>query len=384
MSRLHTTLFGFTLSALMASTAPTWADSFTIEGSAGTTLKATSITTFDQPWAMTFLPDGTMLVTTKPGDLFHVTTDGTKTKVEGVPKPDVGGQGGLGDVVPHPDFAENRRVYISMVETLDKGATRGAIVFSAVLTDAPTPGLTDIKNVWTQIPKVSGRGHFSHRIAFGPKGSPHEGKVFITSGDRQKQTPAQDFNQALGKVIRLNDDGSVPADNPWQDKGELAKTYWSMGHRNLLGIDFDAAGELWTNEMGPKHGDELNKIVKGDNYGWPVVSDGDNYNGTPIPDHSTDASFNAPETSWVPSIAPSGLVIYRGDQFTDWKGDALIGGLVSQALVRVDIKDDGTAAEAERYRWGKRIREVEAGPDGAVYVLEDRGGARLLKLEPAG
>ncbi|MEL7228357.1 MAG: PQQ-dependent sugar dehydrogenase [Pseudomonadota bacterium] len=360
------------------------AQSFTIEGTAGTKLTATPIATFDQPWAMTFLPDGTMLVTTKPGALFHVTSDGERTRVEGVPTPAVGGQGGLGDVVPHPDFAQNRRVYISMVESLDNGATRGAIVFSAVLTDTPTPSLTDLKNIWTQQPKLPGRGHFSHRIAFGPKGGPHEGKIFITSGDRQKQTPAQDWDKALGKVIRLNDDGTVPADNPWQEKGALAKTFWSTGHRNPLGIDFDAAGELWTNEMGPKHGDELNKIVPGDNYGWPVVSNGDNYNGTPIPDHATRPEFNAPEASWVPSIAPSGLVIYKGDEFTDWQGDALIGGLVSQALIRVDIKPDNTAQEAERYRWGKRIREVEEGPDGALYVLEDRGDARLLKLERAG
>ncbi|MEL6785464.1 MAG: PQQ-dependent sugar dehydrogenase, partial [Pseudomonadota bacterium] len=240
------------------------AQSFTIEGTAGTKLTATPIATFDQPWAMTFLPDGTMLVTTKPGDLFHVTLDGKRTKVEGVPTPAVGGQGGLGDVVPHPDFAQNRRVYISMVESLDNGATRGAIVFSAVLTAAPTPSLTDLKNIWTQQPKLPGRGHFSHRIAFGPKGGPHEGKIFITSGDRQKQTPAQAWDMALGKVIRLNEDGTVPADNPWQDKGALAKTFWSMGHRNLLGIDFDATGRLWTNEMGPKHGDELNLTQRGD------------------------------------------------------------------------------------------------------------------------
>ncbi|MEM9734131.1 MAG: PQQ-dependent sugar dehydrogenase [Pseudomonadota bacterium] len=379
LSRFKAATLALCLSATMAQ-----AESFTIEGSAGSKLTATPIAEFDQPWAMTFLPDGTMLVTTKPGDLFHVTADGKRTQVEGVPTPTVGGQGGLGDVVPHPDFAQNRRVYISMVESLDNGATRGAIVFSAELTDTPTPSLTNLQNIWTQQPKLPGRGHFSHRIAFGPKGGPHEGKIFITSGDRQKQTPAQDWDKALGKVIRLNEDGTVPADNPWQDKGELAKTFWSTGHRNPLGIDFDANGELWTNEMGPKHGDELNKIVAGDNYGWPVVSDGDNYNGTPIPDHNTRPEFNAPEASWVPSIAPSGLVIYKGKEFADFQGDAFIGGLVSQALIRVDIKTDNTAQEAERYSWGKRIREVEEGPDGALYVLEDRGGARLLKLERAG
>jgi glucose/arabinose dehydrogenase len=205
--------------------------------------------------------------------------------------------------------------------------------------------------------------------------------LYITSGDRQKQKPAQNFDQALGKVIRLNDDGGVPVDNPWQDEGELAKTYWSMGHRNLLGIDFDGEGRLWTHEMGPAHGDELNLIVAGDNYGWPIVSNGDNYSGIPSPDHETRPDFNAPEAFWVPAISPSGFVIYDGDMFPDWQGDGFIGGLSSQALVQVDI-DGESANEAERFEWGERVREVEQGPDGALWVLEDKAGARLLKLTP--
>lgn len=357
------------------------AESFDIRGTSGSDLKATAIAEFDQPWAMTFIDATRLLVTTKPGKLYVVDMSGTRTEVAGVPKPEVGGQGGLGDVVPHPQFSENGLIYLSMVESLDKGSTRGAIVYRAKLVLDGEPRLEMIENIWTQQPKVPGKGHFSHRIAFGPADGPHAGKMFITSGDRQKQTPAQDWDKALGKVIRLNEDGSVPGDNPWQDKGELAKTFWSTGHRNLLGIAFDGDGNLWTHEMGPKHGDELNLIESGTNYGWPVVSWGDNYNGTPIPDHDQRPEFNAPEAYWVPSIAPAGLVIYSGEVFPDWKGDAFIGGLVSQALIRVDI-EGSSAKEAERFGWGKRIREVEQGPDGALWVLEDRAGGRLVKLEP--
>jgi len=185
----------------------------------------------------------------------------------------------------------------------------------------------------------------------------------------------------LGKVIRLNDDGSVPPDNPWQDKGELARTFWSMGHRNLLGLAFDAEGRLWNHEMGPRHGDELNLVEPGNNYGWPVVSYGDHYSGATIPDHDTRPEFAHPKAWWVPAISPAGLTIYSGDMFPDWKGDALIGGLSSQALVRVDI-DGAQAKEAARYEWGERVRETEQGPDGALWVLEDGSGGRLLRLTP--
>lgn len=371
-------LTAVTLSGLLSCTlaAPAPAQSFEIAG-AHATLSAEVVTSFDEPWAMTFLPDGTLLVTTKPGKLFHVTQKGEKTAVAGMWKVAYGGQGGLGDIVLHPKFDENSLVYISSVESLDRGATFGAIVTRARLDrSGETPRLTDLKRIWTQQPKVSGRGHYSHRIAFGP-----DGMLYVTSGDRQKLSPAQDFDKALGKIIRLNDDGSVPPDNPWQDKGDLAKTFWSTGHRNLLGIDFDSQGRLWAHEMGPRHGDELNLIVKGGNYGWPIVSNGDHYSGEPIPDHDTRPEFNAPKEFWVPAISPSGFVIYDGDLFPDWKGDGFMGGLSSRALIRVDM-DGETAKEADRFSWGKRIREVEQGPDGALWVLEDRTGGRLLKLTP--
>ncbi|WP_424941829.1 PQQ-dependent sugar dehydrogenase [Aliiroseovarius crassostreae] len=349
---------------------------FTIQGNKGGGLTAEPIASFDRPWAMTFIDQDWLLVTTKPGKLWLVGTDGRKQEVQGLPEPMVGGQGGLGDVVLHPKFDQNSLVYISLVLPGDTRRTRRATVLRGKLTLGDTSKLTDLQVIWTQTPARPGKGHFSHRIVFGPKG-----KLFITSGDRQEQTPAQRWDMALGKIIRLNDDGTVPGDNPFQDKGELAKSFWTTGHRNALGIAFDAQGRLWAHEMGPRHGDELNLIEPGRNYGWPIVSDGDNYSGKPIPDHATRPDFEAPKISWVPSIAPSGLVIYSGEVFPDWQGDALIGGLVSRALIRVDLSGS-SAREAERFEWRKRVREVEQGPKGHLWVLEDGGKGRLLKLSP--
>jgi aldose sugar dehydrogenase len=355
---------------------PALAQNFAIKGDKGGQITAQPVATFDEPWAMTFLPDGALLVTTRPGKLFRVSQDGARSEI-GVPfKVAHNGQGGLGDVVLHPNFRTNGFVYLSYAEATGQGGTASAAVVRAKLDLTDKGGtLSDIRKIWTQRPAVTGGGHYSHRIAFGP-----DGKMFITAGDRQKLTPAQDFAQALGKIIRLNDDGSVPADNPYQDRGELAKSFWSMGHRNLLGIAFDASGRLWSHEMGPRHGDELNLIVKGRNYGWPLVSQGRHYSGQSIPAHNTRPEFAPPKAFWVPAISPAGLTIYNGDLFKGWKGHALIGGLSSQALVRVAIEGE-SAREAERYSWGKRVREVEQGPDGALWVLED-GRGRLLKLTP--
>jgi len=371
-----------TVSILALSTAAS-AKEFTITGNAGTVLKAETVAEFDEPWAMTFLPDDSVLVSTKPGRLYHVEASGKKHRIKGLPKVDYGGQGGFGDVILHPDFASNQFIYISYVD--GKGGKRGAVVARAKLDLKKKGGgkLKAFEVIWKQKPKVSGKGHYSHRLVFGPKGSPHEGKIFITSGDRQKQSPAQDMGVSLGKIIRLNDDGSMPADNPWADgsQGKRARGFWSVGHRNMLGIAFDAGGQLWATEMGPRHGDELNLIKPALNYGWPIVSNGDNYSGREIPDHDTRPEFEAPKAYWVPSIAPAGMTIYSGDVFDQWKGDAFIAGLVSRALIRVDI--DGTnAKEAERFEWGKRVREVEQGPKGALWVLEDKSDARLLKLTP--
>src|SRR6056297_200932 len=349
----------------------------TIAGNVGSRLLSKSFGTFNEPWAMTFLPDGSLLVTEKPGTLFLVHLDDrSKVPVEGVPKVAYGGQGGLGDVILHPQYKDNLWIYLSFAEQ-DASGKRGAAVARAQFRPSSAePKLENLEVIWRQEPKVSGNGHYSHRLAFSPGGH-----LFITSGDRQKQTPAQDWKQNLGKVIRLNADGSVPPDNPFQDKGDLAKTFWSLGHRNLLGIAFDRQGQLWTHEMGPRHGDEFNLTTGGDNYGWPIVSWGDHYSGIPIPDHDTRPEFNAPELYWVPTVAPSGLIIYDGALFPEWQDNALIGGLRSESLIRVRIEGD-KAEEVERFTMGNRIREVEQGPKGAIWVLEDRKDARLLRLAP--
>lgn len=339
-----------------------------------------TIAQFAEPWAMAFLPGSNQaLITEKQGRLKLWTADGPVVDVSGVPAVDYGGQGGLGDVVLHPDFDRNGMVYLSFVEAGD-GDTRGAAVGRGrLVVDGDAPRLEDFQVIWRQAPKVTGRGHFGHRLAFGP-----DGKLWISSGDRQKFDPAQDMSGNLGKIVRLNDDGSVPADNPFAARGGVAAQVWSLGHRNPLGIAFDAAGNLWAHEMGPAQGDELNLIARGRNFGWPTVSNGDHYDGRPIPDHDTRPNFEAPKVSWVPAISPAGMIIYSGDQFPAWRGSAFIGGLSGQNLVRVAI--DGTnAREAERWDMGRRIREVEQGPDGSIYLLVDQrrgSGGELLRLSP--
>ncbi|RWX44115.1 Glucose/arabinose dehydrogenase, beta-propeller fold [Candidatus Electrothrix aarhusensis] len=349
----------------------------TIDGSAGSKLLPESFGTFHEPWAMTFLPDGNLLITEKSGTLVLFRMDDrSKIPIEGVPKVAYGGQGGLGDVILHPHYKENNLIYLSYAEE-DTSGNRGAAVARArFLPTSSNPKLENFEVIWRQQPKVSGKGHYAHRLAFSP-----DGKLFITSGDRQKQKPAQSWTQNLGKVIRINADGSVPPDNPFQDTGELAKTFWTLGHRNLLGIAFDKQGQLWTHEMGPRHGDEFNLIIAGDNYGWPLVSWGDQYSGFSIPDHDTRPEFHAPEVYWVPTVAPSGLIIYSGSLFPQWRGNAFLGGLRSKSLVRIKIEGD-QAKEVERFDMGERIREVEQGPDGAIWVLEDGKGGRLLRLSP--
>ena len=342
---------------------------------------ATPVAQFNEPWAMTFLPDGRMLVTEKPGRLLLVTQDGQKSApLPGVPEVDYGGQGGLGDVVLHPDFASNSLIYLSYAEAGDDN-TRGAAVARGTLELASDGGgaLHEMTVIWRQSPKVTGRGHYGHRMAFSA-----DGYLYISSGDRQKFDPAQDMEMNLGKVIRLHDDGSIPEDNPFADEGGVTAQIWSLGHRNPLGLAFDSHGRLWNQEMGPRHGDELNLVKRGHNYGYPIVSNGDHYSGEEIPDHDTRPEFEAPKAFWVPAISPGGLMFYSGALFPNWQGHAFIGGLSSEALVRVEF-DGETAREAERFEMGQRIREEEQGPDGAIWILEDEEGGkggRLLKLTP--
>ena len=336
---------------------------------------------FSEPWAMTFLPDGRLLVTEKRGHLrLHDLASKATTSISGVPAVAYGGQGGLGDVVLHPKFAENGYVYLTYAEA-GKDGTQGAALARAklVLDDEGRGALEGVTVLWRQDPKVRGQGHYGHRLAFAP-----DGHLFVSSGERQKFDPAQDRKANLGKILRLNDDGSVPADNPFAEEGGVIAQAWTIGHRNPLGIAFDAKGQLWEHEMGPQGGDELNRIVRGNNYGYPIVSNGDHYDGKVIPDHDTRPEFDAPEITWTPVISPAGFVIYSGDVFPEWKGDGLIGGLSSQSLVRIEFDGEG-AREAARYDMAQRIREVEQGPGGEVYLLEDGkdgAGGRLLKLAP--
>ena len=338
---------------------------------------------FSTPWAMDFLPGSGVpltnlaLVTEREGKLWMVDVrDGNRREVAGVPAAHVAGQGGLGDVVVHPDFAANRRVYLSFIEAGD-GDTSGAVLGYGTLdlSAADKPAIRDFKIIWRQSPKVSGNGHFAHRVAFGP-----DGLLYLTSGDRQKFDPAQDLTGNLGKVLRLTDEGAPAPGNPWAAKGGVAAQYWTIGHRNLLGISFAPDGRLWESEMGPQGGDELNLIGPGKNYGWPRASNGSNYGAGDIPDHKAGDGFEPPKVWWNPSISPGGLLIYSGDKFPAWKGDALIPALSGEALIRVDIDGD-TATKADQWPMGARIRAVDQGPEGSVYLIEDEG--RLLRLDPA-
>lgn len=361
---------------------------FSVSSTIGNQLDVVSLGEFDQPWAMSFLPSGELLITEKGGQLMMVMASGdegpidlkeatpeqlTRIPVIGLPDIRDRGQGGLGDVILHPDYAQNGLVYISFVERDDD--VSGAAVLRARLdvSNAEKPQLTDHQVIWRQVPKVRGQGHYGHRLAFSS-----DGYLFVSSGERQKFDPAQDMQMNLGKVVRLDDDGGVPDNNPWADEGGVATQFWSIGHRNPLGMAFADDGQLWVHEMGPRGGDELNRVVQGGNYGYPLVSNGRHYSGLPIPDHDTRPDLQAPEITWSPVISPSSFVIYRGQQYEGWQGSGLIGGLSSESLVRVSLGE--SAKEIERFDMNQRIREVEEDADGVVYLLEDGVGGRLLRL----
>ena len=342
----------------------------------------TEVAAFDEPWAMTFLPGTSYAAITQRGGqlLVREMSSGEVSTVEGVPEIKAEGQGGLGDVIASPDYATTKEVYLSWAEAGD-GSTAGAAVGRGRLVIADGAArLEGLRVIWRQVPKVEGTGHYGHRLAVSPDGT----HLFVTSGERQKFDPAQDLGTNLGKILRLNLDGTPAAGNPVAAQGHPADEEWTLGHRNPLGIAFAPDGTLWSTEMGPKGGDELNLITKGANYGWPKVSNGSHYSGEDIPDHAAGDGFEAPKVWWNPSISPSSLMIYTGEAFPQWRGDAFIGALSGQALLRVDL--DGTAAtKAEVWTQGAlgtRIREVEQGPDGRIWVLQDGADGKLLRLDP--
>ncbi|KAK4442766.1 putative sugar dehydrogenase [Podospora aff. communis PSN243] len=349
--------------------------------------QTTVVTDFAEPWSMAFLPDNRILVTEKRGQL-RLVDPATKAKgtITGVPQVAYGGQGGFGDVAIHPRFAENGLVYISYAEA-GTGGQSGAAVARArlVLNTSGGGALQNLEVIWRQNQKVGGNGHYGHRLLF-ERGSNNNSNnstiLWVSSGERQQFDPSQSMTSNLGKILRLNDDGSAADGNPFAAQGGVAAQVWALGIRNPLGIDLDDQGRLWEVEMGPMGGDEINLIERGANYGWPAVSNGNHYDGRQIPNHSTRPEFVAPKASWTPVISPAALIIYKGDLFPAWKGNAIIAGLGAQGLVRVEISGT-TAREVQRIRIGKRTRCVRQSVDGALWVLEDGAGGRMLKLTPA-
>ncbi|KAH6853043.1 Glucose/Sorbosone dehydrogenase [Alternaria rosae] len=338
--------------------------------------KTTPITEFAEPWAFAFLPDARILVTERKGNLLLVDpTTKSKGTITGVPAVAYAGQGGLHDVALHPNYANNSIAYISYAESGSGGA--GCAVTRAKLSLTATSGaLSDLSVIWRHSQRATGGLQFACRLKFSP-----DNALYISSGEINQMHPAQSMTSNLGKMIRLYDNGTAYAGNPFASQGALQSQFYSLGHRNPLGIDFDAQGRLWEVEMGPFGGDELNLVQPGKNYGWPLVSEGRHYNGTLIPKHSTRPEFAAPKANWVPVISPAGLIIYKGNLFSSWKGNAIITGLSAQGLVRVSITGD-TAAEVQRIAMGKRMRGIREDKDGAIWVIEDGAGGRLLKLTP--
>jgi len=374
---------------------------------------STPVATFDNPWAMAFVP-GTMtaIVTEKPGRVWLVdTANGRKEPVNGVPtvqQAGTSGQGGLLDVVVSPHFAQDGFVYLTYSEPSGNGGS-GLALARARLTRGAAATLQHLQVIWRD-PAGGEGGQFGGIILFAPDGK----SLFLTSGERQRFTPAQDPSQPLGKILHLTLDGKPAPGNPWAGKlgaatvtvtdppedTDAAKNAtgrqvrwpgpnltpaetWTLGHRCQYGLAFASDGRLWETEMGPRGGDELNLIVRGKNYGWPLVSEGKNYNGVPISKPSSRPDLVPPKLYWVPSIAPSSLLIYSGNMFPQWRGDGFIGALAGQALIHVRIRGD-QASKLDQWDMGHRIRFVGQGPDGAIYLLEDGSGGRMLRLTPAG
>ncbi len=328
------------------------------------------------PWSLAFLPDGSMLITERSGDLRLFKDGGLEDQaIAGVPDVVARGQGGLLDVAIHPDFAENRLVYLSYAGPGDGGAStevaRGRLDGMA---------LQDVEVLFSAVPKSGGTGHFGSRLVFD-----RDGKLFISLGDRRKIREPQNLGNHIGTVVRLNDDGSVPDDNPFIGQAGALPEIFSYGHRNVQGMTLHPeSGEIWAHEHGPRGGDELNLLKAGANYGWPVITYGIDYSGAIISDKTEAEGMEQPVVYWDPSIAPSGLAVYDGDKFPEWRGDIFVGALAHLHLRRLEMEGDRVVdQESLLVDLGERIRDVRSGPDGYLYVLTDSGDGQLLRLEPA-
>lgn len=333
----------------------------------------------EQPWGMTFLPDGRMLVTERPGNLRIVGTDGMRSDpLEGTPVIYAQVQGGLLDVALDPNYGENNLVYLSFAAPGPGGSAATALGRGELVEgEDGTARIEGFEVIFRQEPWITGPAHFGSRIVFLPNG-----QLFLTMGERFQFEPAQDLSNHLGTIVRLNADGSVPEGNPFVGQPDARPEIWSYGHRNIQAATINPeTGALWVAEMGPLGGDELNLPEAGKNYGWPVVSWGINYDGSEIPDPPTHPEFVDAVKQWTPVIAPSGMIFYTGDVFPEWQGSAFIGGLVAHALVRLEIDGESVTNE-ERIPLGTRIRDVEQGPDGFIYVLTGEDDGKVLRLVP--
>jgi glucose/arabinose dehydrogenase len=368
----------FTL-ALAALLTPSLSLAQTFKSSAGDLRVETVAKGLVHPWALAFLPDGRMLVTERPGRIRIVAKDGTLSPALGnVPKVFAVSQGGLLDLALDRNFAQNKTIYFSYAEPFDGG---GRTALARARLDAETPKLDDVKVIYRQEGPASRGDHFGSRIA-----QSSDGNIFLTNGehfiDRNK---AQTLDNDLGKIVRITPDGAAPKDNPFVNRSGARPEVWSYGHRNPQGLTINPAdGKLWEQEHGAMGGDEINVIAPGKNYGWPLVSHGVNYDGSPVGTGKQQApGIEDPVWHWTPSIAPSGLTFYTGDLFPAWKGNLFNGALKFQLLSRLEVKD-GKIVKEERLLQGlhERIRDVRQGPDGALYLLTDNNAGRILRVTP--
>jgi len=342
---------------------------------------ATLASGLDHPWSLAFLPSGEMLVTERAGRLRVLAKDGKLSPaVAGLPAVFAEGQGGLLDVTLDPAYATNGLIYWSYAEA--QGGVNGTAVARGKLSLGAAPKLENVQVIWRQAPKMDSALHFGGRLVFAP-----DGKLFITTGERSilsGRVQSQHLDATLGKVIRVNADGSIPADNPFVKTAGAKPEIWSLGHRNIQAAALDPSGHLWTVEHGARGGDELNRPEPGKNYGWPVVTYGEEYSGKPIPDSVTQKDgFEQPVYYWDPVIAPSGMTFYEADLFPALKGSLLIGSLREQHVDRLVLNDGKVIGEERLFTdIGGRVRDVKVGPDGAIYVVTDEDDGKVIKVTP--